>query len=203
MTESKESSEEKDSKETIKKHVSEKTSDKKSAKKQKAEKSSTESNKVDKQIADLKKQIADLQDQLDSVNDKYLRAEAEMQNVQNHAKKEQAQLLKYDGQQIAHDVLPIVDNLKRALDVKVEDKNGMQLKKGVSMTLDRLNKALKENGVELIEVNNKPFDPNFAQAVQTVAADDNHPADTVVQVLQEGYRLRDRVLRPAMVVVAK
>jgi molecular chaperone GrpE len=64
-------------------------------------------------------------------------------------------------------------------------------------------KALKENHVAEIEAEGQAFDPNMHQAVQTVPADDDHPADTVVQVLQKGYILKDRVLRPAMVIVAQ
>ncbi len=154
-------------------------------------------------VATLKQTVVTLQKKLDDMENRYLRAEADIKNIQNHAKKEQADLIKYDGQQLAHDVLPIVDNLKRALDVEATDESAKQLKKGISMVLEHLNKALVDNGVEEIEALNQPFDPKFQQAVQTTAADDDHPADTVVQVLQAGYRLKDRVLRPAMVIVAK
>lgn len=151
----------------------------------------------------LKQTIVELQKKLDNMEDKFLRAEADMRNIEAHAKKEQADLIKDDGQQLAHDILPIVDNLQRALKVDVTDESGKQLKKGVSMVYEHFNKALADNGVEVIDALNKPFDPKFDQAVQTSPADDDHPADTVVQVLQDGYRLKDRVLRPAMVVVAK
>ncbi|GAD15898.1 nucleotide exchange factor GrpE [Lentilactobacillus otakiensis] len=151
----------------------------------------------------LKHTVVELQKKLDAMEDKFLRAEADMRNIETHAKKEQADLIKYDGQQLAHDILPIVDNLQRALKVDVTDESGKQLKQGVSMVYEHFNKALSDNGVEVIDALNKPFDPKFDQAVQTSPADDDHPADTVVQVLQDGYRLKDRVLRPAMVVVAK
>ncbi|MEE8825273.1 protein GrpE [Lentilactobacillus sunkii] len=151
----------------------------------------------------LKQTVVELQKKLDAMEDKFLRAEADMRNIETHAKKEQADLIKYDGQQLAHDILPIVDNLQRALKVDVTDEGGKQLKQGVSMVYKHFNKALSDNGVEVIDALNKPFDPKFDQAVQTSPADDDHPADTVVQVLQDGYRLKDRVLRPAMVVVAK
>lgn len=154
-------------------------------------------------IKKLKQTVVDLQKKLDAMEDKFLRAEADMRNIETHAKKEQADLIKYDGQQLAHDILPIVDNLQRALKVDVTDESGKQLKQGVSMVYEHFTKALSDNGVEVIDALNKPFDPKFDQAVQTAPADDDHPADTVVQVLQDGYRLKDRVLRPAMVVVAK
>ncbi|WP_283678697.1 nucleotide exchange factor GrpE [Lentilactobacillus sp. Marseille-Q4993] len=156
-----------------------------------------------KKVDKADKQISELKQKLDDMENKYLRAEAEIKNIQAHAKKEQADLIKYDGQQIAHDILPIVDNLQRALEVEVSDEAGKQLKTGVQMVFEHLQKALSDNGVEKIDVIDKPFDPKFSQAIQTVDADDDHPAETVVKVLQDGYHLKDRVLRPAMVVVTK
>ncbi|MHA8111208.1 nucleotide exchange factor GrpE [Lactobacillaceae bacterium Melli_B4] len=149
------------------------------------------------------KEIIDLKRQLDDMENKYLRAEAELKNVQNRARKDQATILKYDGQKLATSVLPVVDNLKRALEVKVDDKSGQQLKQGVEMVASHLDKALTDNNIQLIDVVGKQFDPKVCQAVQTVPADDDHPTDHVVQVLQNGYQLADRVIRPAMVVVAK
>lgn len=123
--------------------------------------------------------------------------------MQRRNEKEQASLIKYDGQKLAKAILPVMDNLERALSIEVHDENGEQLKKGIEMVQSHLAAALKENSVIEIEAENAKFDPNEHQAVQTVAADDDHPADTVVQVLQKGYKLKDRVLRPTMVVVAQ
>ncbi len=155
------------------------------------------------QVDELKAQIKDLKQQLDEKDDKYLRAEAEIQNMTTRFKKEQAQLLKYDGQDLAKSVLPVLDNLKRALTIEVTDENGKQLKKGIQMVHDHLINALTDHGITEIEAEGKPFDPTLHQAVQTVPVKDGQEADTVVQVLQAGYQLKDRVLRPAMVVVAQ
>ena len=181
---------------------SEKQVDKKGAEK-KPTHSKKQSTDSAAESAKLKQTIVSLKQKLDQMEDRYLRAEADMKNIQTHAKKEQADLIKYDGQQLAHDILPIVDNLQRALAVDATDDNGKQLKKGVEMVFEHLNKALADNGVVKIDALNKPFDPKFHQAIQTAAADDDHPADTVVKVLRDGYRLKDRILRPAMVIVAK
>ena len=86
---------------------------------------------------------------------------------------------------------------------EVTDDQGMNLKKGVEMTLASLQQALKEEGIEEIPAAGETFDPNFHQGVQTVEASDDVPANTIVQVLQKGYKLHDRVLRPSMVVVAQ
>jgi molecular chaperone GrpE len=152
---------------------------------------------------ELENKITELQSQVDEVTDKYLRAEAEMQNMQTRFKRERADIYKYDGQKLATSILPVIDNLQRALNVEVKDENGKQLKQGVELVLKHFNKALSENGIEEVDVLNKPFDPSLCQAVQTVPADDNHKADTVVEVLQKGYKLADRVVRPCMVVVAQ
>ena len=148
-------------------------------------------------------QIADLQKQLDAKDDQLLRAQAELVNMQNRFKKEQAAIIKYDGQTIAKDVLPVLDNLERALAAEASDEAASQLKKGVEMVYGHLQEALKKNNVTEVKAAGEKFDPNVAQAVQTVPADDDHPADTVVQVLQKGYLFKDRTLRPAMVIVAQ
>ena len=156
-----------------------------------------------KAVAQLKKQVADLKKKNSALDDQYLRAEAEMQNVQRHDAKDQQQIMKYSGQKLAKSVLPGMDNLRRALDVKVSDKNGKQLKQGVQMVYDRLTKALADNAIKEVKVVGKKFDPEYAEAVQTVPASKEHPADQVVKVLQKGYQIHDRILRPAMVIVAK
>lgn len=137
----------------------------------------------------------------DELSDKYIRAQAEIVNMRRRNEKEQASLLKYDGQKLAKAILPALDNLERALTVEAE--HSEQLLKGVEMVQKDLLKALKENDIAEIEADGQKFDPNLHQAVQTVPADHDHPADTVVKVFQKGYILKDRVLRPAMVVVAQ
>jgi len=148
-------------------------------------------------------EVAALKQKASDFEDKYLRAEAEVQNMQTRFQKEQATLIKYDGQQLAKDVLPVIDNLERALAVDATDEAAAQLQKGVQMTYDHLEDALKRNHVTEIAAIGQKFDPTQHQAVQSVPVEDGQTADTVVKVLQKGYLLKDRVLRPAMVVVAQ
>ena len=148
-------------------------------------------------------QIQSLKDQLDQKDDQLLRAQAEIVNMQNRNKKEQAAMIKYDGQSLAKDVLPVLDNLERALSTQADDEAAQQLKKGVEMVYGHLQDALKKHSVTEVPADGEKFDPNIHQAVQTVPADNDHPADTVVQVLQKGYLFKDRTLRAAMVVVAQ
>ena len=128
---------------------------------------------------------------------KYLRAHAEMQNIQRRANEERQQLQKYRSQDLAKAILPSLDNLERALTVEglTDD-----VKKGLEMVQESLIHALKEEGIEEIPADGE-FDHNHHMAIQTVPADDEHPADTIAQVFQKGYKLHERVLRPAMVVV--
>ena len=179
----------------------EKTSEPKAKKEaDKGEEKKQEKNKQDQKLA---KELADLKDKNKDLEDKYLRSEAEIQNMQNRYTKERAQLIKYESQSLAKDILPAMDNLERALSVEADDDVSKQLKKGVQMTLDALVKEMKDHGVVEIEADGVKFDPTLHQAVQTVAAENDDQKDHVVQVLQKGYQYKDRTLRPAMVVVAQ
>lgn len=151
----------------------------------------------------LEEELKKLQEKNKELEDKYLRSEAEIQNMQNRYAKERAQLIKYESQSLAKDILPAMDNLERALGVKADDEASKQLQKGVEMTLESLVKAMKDHGISEIEAENVKFDPTLHQAVQTVAAENDDQKDQVVQVLQKGYQYKDRTLRPAMVVVAQ
>lgn len=141
--------------------------------------------------------------ELGEMEDKFLRARAEIANMSNRFKNEREQLVRYRSQDLAKKLLPAIDNLERALAIQVDDEQGASLKKGIVMVLEGMQVALKEEGIEEIPAMGVPFDPNLHQAVQTVPATDDTPADTIVDVLQKGYKLHDRVLRASMVVVAQ
>ncbi|MGT2715218.1 nucleotide exchange factor GrpE [Streptococcus respiraculi] len=128
---------------------------------------------------------------------KYLRAVAEMQNIQRRSSEERQTLQRYRSQDLAKAILPSLDNLERALAVEglTDD-----VKKGLEMVQESLVQALKDEGIEEVAADGE-FDPNVHMAIQTMPADDEHPVDTIAQVFQKGYKLHERVLRPAMVVV--
>lgn len=154
-------------------------------------------------VENYEKEIAELTAKNKDLEDKYLRSEAEIQNMQARYAKERAQLIKYESQNLAKEVLPAMDNLERALAVKADDKAAKQLQKGVQMTLDLLVKSMKDQGITEIKAEGETFNPSLHQAVQTVAAENDEQKDRVVKVLQKGYQYKDRTLRPAMVVVAQ
>ncbi|KRL04284.1 nucleotide exchange factor GrpE [Liquorilactobacillus oeni] len=186
-----------DSKKTVKIFPKKDTSPKKEASK----KDNTASQQKEK--TDYHELYAQLQSKYDALEDKYLRAEAEMANMNTRFKKEQERLLKYDGQGLAKEVLPVIDNLDRALKFEVTDDASKQLKHGIELVYQDMEKALTANHVTKIKALGQEFDPVIHQAVKTVPVEDGQKAETVVEVFQDGYMLKDRVLRPAMVVVAQ
>ena len=158
---------------------------------------------ADVELDQLKAEVAALTQKNKDLEDKYLRSQAEIQNAQRRYSKERANLVKYESQRLGKDILSSVDNLERALQVKADDEASRQLKKGIEMTLEGLVRALKDNGIEEIKADSEKFDPTLHQAVQSVPAENDDQKGHVVQVLQKGYVYKDRVLRPAMVVVAQ
>lgn len=141
--------------------------------------------------------------ELVDTEDKFLRARAEIANMSNRFKNERELLVRYRSQDLGKKLLPSIDNLERAMAIEVDDEQGASLKKGISMVLESVQSALKDEGIEEIPALGQPFDPNLHQAVQTIPATDEAPADTIVEVLQKGYKLHDRVLRASMVIVTQ
>jgi molecular chaperone GrpE len=137
-------------------------------------------------------------------HDRLLRVTAEFENYKKRAERDINDFRKFANESLIKEILPIVDNLERALEIS-EEKNEKTLKgmrEGVAMTLKGLLSGLEKYGVVRIESLNQPFDPNFHQAVMREESD-KRPDNTVSQELQKGYMMQDRLLRPAMVVVSK
>ena len=161
---------------------------------------------VEETVEEVTEEISEvdaLQKQVDEMEDKFLRASAEIANITTRNRNEREQLQKYRSQDLAKKLLPALDNLERALSTEATTEESANLQKGVEMVLESLRHALKEEGIEEIPAAGVAFDPNLHQAVQTIPASDDQPADTIVEVLQKGYKLHERVLRASMVVVAQ
>lgn len=148
-------------------------------------------------------EVEDLKKQVDQMEDKFLRASAEIANITSRNRNERELLQKYRSQDLAKKVLPALDNLERAMAIEAKDEHSQNLKKGVEMVLESLRHALKEEGIEEIPAKGETFDPTLHQAVQTMPAQEGQEADTIIEELQKGYKLYDRVLRPSMVIVAQ
>jgi len=140
--------------------------------------------------------------------DKMLRALAEMENLRRRTEREVADARAYGISSFARDILGVADNMRRALDAggtelrASGDPHVVALFEGVELTERELLKALEKNGVKRIEPLGEKFDPNIHQAMYEVL-DPSVPAGTVAQVVQAGYLIGDRVLRPALVAVTK
>ena len=149
-----------------------------------------------------------LQQEAAEARDRMLRTLAEMENLRKRTTKEVADARLYGITGFARDVLDIADNLQRALDAvpaearAAADPGLTSLIEGVELTERSLLNALEKHGVKKFDPQGQKFDPNFQQAMYEVP-DASVPAGTVVQVMQAGYTIGDRVLRPALVGVAK
>jgi molecular chaperone GrpE len=156
---------------------------------------------VEREMAELRQESADLKDRL-------LRSLAEMENLRRRTEREVADSRVYGIANFARDVLTVADNMRRALDavgsapLAGADPAMTAFLEGVELTERELQKALEKHGVIRLDPAGQKFDPNMHQAMYEVP-DPSVPAGTVVQVVQPGYRLGERVLRPAMVAVAK
>lgn len=139
------------------------------------------------------------QDELDALKDQFLRAKAEAENVRRRAEEEAAKARKFAVEAMAQSLLPVKDSLEAAL----ADSSGSidALKTGVDLTLNQLRSAFERNRiVEIQPAAGERFDPTRHQAIASVASE--QPPNTVVSVLQKGYVLAERTLRPALVTVA-
>ena len=154
-----------------------------------------------------KETVEALEEQVSELKDQLLRSVAELDNYRKRAEREKEQLRKFGIANFAKDLLSAADNLRRAVesgpsDLECADESVKNLIVGVEMTEKELLNALEKNGVRKIDPTGEKFDYNFHQAMFEVETDKEEPG-IVMQVLQPGYAIEDRVLRAAMVGVSK
>ena len=174
-----------------------------------AEAEQTEAEKIDQEtIEELiteqqSGEIEALQEQVTEANDQVLRIQAEMQNVRRRAERDVENAHKYALDKFTADLLPVVDNLERALGtIDVEDETHKAVATGVELTLKSLLDVLVRFKIDVVDPAGQPFDADLHQAVSMVPNPDLEP-NTVMDVFQKGYTLNGRLVRPAMVVVSK
>lgn len=148
----------------------------------------------------LEAKILKLEEEVKSSEDKYLRLYAEFENFKKRKNQEIEQNNKYKSQKVISEILPSLDNLERALASTEETEANEGLLKGVKMVYEGLQVALSSEGVEVIEPTGEQFDPNFHQAVMQ-DSDTEKESGVVLDTFQKGYKLKDRIIRPAMVKV--
>lgn len=141
-----------------------------------------------------------LKQQLEEEQDRTVRLRADFENYKRRVQKDKEADYKYRAQSLLSDLLPVLDNLERALAVEATSEEAISLTKGVDMVYRSLVAAVEKEGLESVESEGKPFDPNLHHAVMQ-EKDENQDSGIVLQELQKGYKLKDRILRPAMVKV--
>ena len=139
--------------------------------------------------------IKDLEDQL-------LRAKAEVQNVRRIAAQEVTKARLFGVESLAKDFLSVADNLERAIESCGEEEQFLSVKEGLELTLKSLEGSLNSSSIEVIDTSNKNFDPEKHEAISLIE-DDSLDTNTIIDVVQKGYTIMDRTLRPAKVVVSK
>ncbi len=142
-----------------------------------------------------------LEQERDKFRDQFLRTAAEMENFRKRVNREREEDRKYSNFGLISDLLPAIDNLQRAIDAVSGDESTSGILQGVEMVLKQFEEILSRNGAEVIEAQGLPFDPNFHEALQQRPTADAPPM-TVVEVLERGVKIHDRVIRPSKVIVA-
>jgi molecular chaperone GrpE len=152
---------------------------------------------------DLEERAKAAEQKCEEYYDRLLRASAEFDNYKKRTTREMRDVVRYANEKLFKEIINVVDNLERAIkSAEQEGKEDDPLLQGVRLTLNEVEKILERHKVEPIKSLGETFDPNFHQAMMQQESAD-HPANTVISEMQKGYKLHDRLLRPAMVVVSK
>lgn len=154
------------------------------------------------QVEALEAQLTEGQAQVEALKDQYVRAQAEMENIRTRARRDGEQMRARAIQSFADGLLPVADSLEQALENCKDDHDSTQaLKEGVELTLQMLMGALEKLGITAIDPTGEAFDPNFHEAMSTVP--EGGEPGSVLQVFQKGYLLKERLIRPARVIVVQ
>ena len=155
------------------------------------------------EILSAEEQIERLEEDLATARDAVLRAQADSQNVTRRAEQDVEKARKFALERFCGELLPVVDNLERALEAAVGDNDIVKpIAEGVELTLKSFHDALKKFHIVAVDPAGEPFDPQLHQAMSMVENGDVEP-NTVIAVMQKGYTLNGRLVRPAMVMVSK
>ncbi|MGZ3802654.1 MAG: nucleotide exchange factor GrpE [Pseudobdellovibrionaceae bacterium] len=151
---------------------------------------------------DLSSEVKKLQEQIEKYKNDYLYLRAEFENYKRHAIKERSEAIKYGSERIVVEILGVADNFERALQTKVTPDTLSTYIQGVEMTANELKNVLQRNGVTEVKCEGTAFDPNYMEALSSEPTNEV-PAGHVARVFKKAYKLHDKIVRPAQVVVAK
>ena len=163
-------------------------------------KETQETDTVEEATDHTKEQIAALTAEADKWKNAYYKTFADMENLKKRLQREHENQVKYAMQTFIEELLPVIDNFERSLNVETDSDEVKNYMKGMEMIHKQLMAILEKNGVEVIEAKGKPFDPNLHQAVMTEHVDDQEDG-IVLEELQKGYTLKGRVIRATLVKV--
>ncbi len=166
--------------------------------KKKSKKSSSRKNS---ELEKLREENEKLKQELEELNDKYVRLMAEFDNFRRRTLNEKADIIKNAGEKILLELLPIIDDFERAIKANEKIDDAEHLKEGFMLIYDKFVKMLKKQGVSEIEALDKDFDPELHDALTKIPVDDPEKKDKVVDVVEKGYYLNDKILRHSKVVV--
>ncbi len=152
--------------------------------------------------AQLIKKVEKVQEASDKNLDLYIRSQAEIDNLKKRYQKERQGLVKFANETLIKQLLPVVDNLEKAITNSQDEDSIEAIREGVDLTLKGLTDILEKAGVKTVEAVGEQFDPNFHEAVSEMTDDGVEPG-TVIKDLQKGYILNQRLIRPSMVIVSK
>jgi molecular chaperone GrpE len=145
--------------------------------------------------------VQKLRAELAAAKDRELRVHAELDNVRKRAARELDERLRYANMSLLRDLLPVIDNIERAIEAAEKNADAAALLEGFKMVDQQLGDVLNRHHCTRIEALHLPFDPNVHHAVMQQPSEE-HPANTVLMVTQNGYQLHDRVVRPSQVIVS-
>jgi molecular chaperone GrpE len=151
---------------------------------------------------ELLKRLKDTEEKSQENYDLYMRTYAEMENIKKRGIKERQEFTKYANESFIKEILPVIDNLQKAISHAQNDRNSSGLLEGIQLTLDGLMKTLEKAGVKEIEAEGKPFDPSFHEAISQQIDDKVGPGHVIME-LQKGYLLNGRLIRPSMVIISQ
>jgi molecular chaperone GrpE len=151
---------------------------------------------------DISSEVKKLQEQTEKYKNDYLYLRAEFENYKRNAIKERSEAIKYGSERIINDILSVADNFERALQTKVSPDTLNTFIQGVEMTSNELKAVLQRNGVTEVKCEGTAFDPNYMEALSSEPTNEISPG-YVARVFKKAYKLHDKVIRPAQVVVAK
>ncbi|MBD3274741.1 MAG: nucleotide exchange factor GrpE [Candidatus Marinimicrobia bacterium] len=149
-----------------------------------------------------KAEFEELQKQYDELNQKYLRLAAEFDNYKKRTERDVARRMQFASEELVRDILPILDDLERAMDSTKEESSFEKLRDGVELVYNNFVNILKRRGVQPIQSVGEPFDPEYHEAMM-VQDNEEYDSDIVIQEFEKGYKIGDSVLRHAKVVVSK